>query len=309
MISESKLVSVGLPVVKKQFFKQALESCLNQSHFNIEIIIQNNAFDVITKQGIKEIVDIFVDNRIKYFETEHQISMVENWNNILEKVSGTFFAILCDDDKWHPDFIKEMISLSEKFPETNIFHSRVLTIDENEVEKNLSPLCPIFEDGLDFIYHRIAGLRSMYLSDFMVRTTAIKSIGGFTELPDGWGSDDITWFKIALNGGVAYSSKELFYYRDSMINTSNNKNIKNKLLAIDYQYNEIVKMISNGTYEKNLKYKIIREYLGKYKDTKKYTLWSKLLQNKYLLPISISNIIALGYRYYSRKLNKKKTIS
>lgn len=299
MNRDNKLISIGLPVVNPQFLEQAIECCLQQTYTNFEIIIQNNSKDGLTKEKIKRIVLSFNDNRISYSETECQIPMVQNWNEILKKVNGELFTLLCDDDKWHPDFIKEMYKLSIKYPDINIFHSRVITIDIHNNEIDISPLCPEYEDGLDFIYHRIAGLRRMFVSDFMVRTNAILKIGGFIDLPDGWGSDDITWFKIALNGGVCYSSKELFYYRNSPLNTSNNKNIKNKLTAIDLQYKTINDIAHSYNY--SLKVRVIKNQLLIFKDSKTYPLYINMLQNKYFLPLSLAKLFAMVIRYFKRR--------
>jgi hypothetical protein len=49
----------------------------------------------------------------------------------------------------------------------------------------------------------------MYLSDFVVKTESLKEINGFIDFPDGWGSDEFTWFKIAMNGGIAYTPSVL----------------------------------------------------------------------------------------------------
>ena len=298
---KDKLVSIGLPIIKEEFLKKAIYSCLNQTYTNFELIIQNNAKELIVKSNIREIVESIKDNRIRYFETENQLPMVQNWNEILKNVNGDFFSILCDDDKWHADFIKEMLDLSRKYPLVNIFHSRVVTIDKFDNDIRLSPLCPEYESGLEFIFHRLAKFRSNFLSDFMVRTNSLKKIGGFVNFPDGWGSDDVTWFKIAVNGGIAYSPKELFYYRESLLNVSNNSNIDNKLIAIDYQYNEIKKIIFEHEHKNTIIYKMIENQLLKYKEIRKPYFYEKKLINKYKLPIIISKLIVLGIRFFKQK--------
>ena len=302
---KDKLVSIGLPIIKSEFLKKAIESCLIQTYTNFELIIQNNAKESIVKFKIKEIIDSFDDARISYFETEKQLPMVQNWSDTLKKFNGDFCTILCDDDKWHPDFIKEMLRLAKKFPSTNIFHARVVTIDQFDNKLSLSPLCPEFESGLDFLYHRMAGFRNNYLSDFIVRTDSLRKIGGFVDLPDGWGSDDITWFKIASKGGVAYSSRELFYYRDSPVNTSNDKSIQKKLHAIDHQYKEIQKIILDSSAENSVIRNMLESQLLIFKDSRKCFLWEKRLQKKYKIPYPVAKFIAYIIRYVIRRKQRK----
>lgn len=305
---ECPLVSIGLPVVKSNYLLKSIECCLSQTYSNTEIIILNNAKDSQGKLEIRNLVNCFSDNRIQYFENDKQFPMVKNWNSTLDKAKGEFFALLCDDDFWEPNFIEEMISLSKTYSQTSIFHSRLAKVsDEGEVLA-ISDTCPSFESALDFIYHRLNGSRETYLSDFMVRTNALKVKGGFIDLPDGWGSDTITWFYIALNsGGVAYSDKILFNYRISDMNTTNSINYKNKLLAIQKQYfllQDIFVSInfSNNKYEKILK-ELFEKQIARYIQISKRHIFYNLLIVNYKLPKSLSYLLSLFYRYY---LSKRK---
>lgn len=299
----SDLISIGLPVVKADFLKESLECCLNQSYDNLEIILLNNAGSHKTREEIRAIYQEFNSPKIIYLENEQQLPMIPNWNKTLEKANGEFFSLLCDDDKWDKDFLVRMHELTWKYPETNIFHSRVASINEKGEWLNIAQICPEFEDVYDFIYHRISGFRSMFLSDFMVRTNALRVIGGFYDMPDGWGSDDITWFKIAATGGIAYNSDVLFYYRVSDINISNKKGIGKKLQAIDLQHDAIIELLkdipANDEFQKT-KYQMILDRLKGFVSTKKMFLRKKDLQEKYKLPYSL----ALGLAYLLTRVNR-----
>jgi len=215
------LVSIGLPVVKCDFLAQAIESCLSQSYRHFEVLLVNNGKTDVIRREIKNVFQTFSDPRLHYFENEEQLPMIKNWNKVLSYASGEYFAIQSDDDFWHPDFIKELVLLSGRYPKVNVLHARVLVVDDKNVPIKLSTNCPEYEDFLDFVYNRIRGFRDQYLSDFMVKTSALKQIGGFFDLPNGWGSDDITWFKLAKDAGIAYTPKILYHYRDSGVTTTN----------------------------------------------------------------------------------------
>ena len=264
---KSALVSVGLPVVKTHYLDASLSQCLKQTYKNIEVIIVNNASNEKTKKEIKSVVDGYNDKRIKYYENENaQLPMVENWNKTLSYSEGKYFSLLCDDDKWDVHFLEKMVSLAETHPETNLFHSRVLIINENDKPIELTTTCYEKEDYLDFIYHRIKRLRSQFLSDFFVRTSEIKKIGGFIYMPDGWGSDDVTWFTLAVNGGVAYTPETLYYYRTNPFSYTNSKYIKNKYTSIA-KYVEIVGQLVSKTTEDDfdkLRVELIKSELKDY---------------------------------------------
>jgi glycosyltransferase involved in cell wall biosynthesis len=285
------LISIGLPIVKTNFLVKSIECCLNQTYKNIEIIVQNNGPNQKVKNEVREILNKFQDNRIKYFENENQIPMIENWNMTLEKASGKFFTILCDDDIWHKDFIHEMYSLSLKYPKSNIFHSRVALIDASDNLIRLSEICPEHESSLDFIYGRINGSRTFFLSDFLLRKKELIEIGGYISSPDGWGSDDLTYFNLAKHGGVAYSDKVYFKYRVSEFNITNNKNIKNKLKAIDHIHKsitQIIKSYKNLSEYDILIIKMIQTKLLNYKIIRKSHLLKTYFMDKFKLPKYLS---------------------
>ena len=228
---EQGLVSFGLPAFKSLYFEKALKSILNQSYTNLEVIIVNDAspddFDSILKK-YKE------DKRIRYYINPVNLgatSLVSNWNRCVSLAKGEFFVLASDDDQYHEDFVSEMLKLSKKYPEVDLFHSRVAMIDQDDKIFDLSPLCPEYETCFDFVWHRMRNYRSQYAPDFMCRTDALRSIGGFVDFPSAWCSDDATWFMLAKKGGVVYSSKILFHFRYSGINITSGGHVDDKIKA------------------------------------------------------------------------------
>lgn len=231
MESENGLVSIGMPTFKALYFEKALRSLLNQSYKNIEIIIVNDA----SPEDIDSVVLTFsYDQRIRYFKNLVNLgatSLVSNWNKCLTLAKGELFILASDDDLYQENFVAEMVSLSKKYPNTDLFHSRVARIDKDGNILNLTPSCPEFENCFDFVWHRINGYRIQYAPDFMCRTKALSLINGFVDFPSAWYSDDATWFLLAKQGGVAYSSKVLFSFRNSGINITSGGRIDDKLKA------------------------------------------------------------------------------
>lgn len=304
-MTKKNLVSIGIPVVKSKFLISAIDSCIEQTYKNIEVIIVNNATDDFSKSEIRNVVEQYNDNRIKYFENSIHLPIINNWNKVLEYSEGEFFSLLCDDDKWEPTFIEKMIDLSEKYPESSIFHSRVLIVDANENPLFLSPLCNEYEDGIDFIYHRLKGWRYQFVSDFLMRADKLKMIGGFTEMPDGWGSDDITWFKIAITGGIAYDSRPLFIYRDHVENITNSKKWANKIKSIPkyiQHVQEIILTIPESSMLDSLRKRMIEKELQEYKKRNHISFTVKRLISNKFIPNQIVPVIMIFYKRYKKKI-------
>ena len=304
---KNPLVSVAIPVVKPQFLKQTIQSCLDQTYSKIEVIIQSNAKDSVVKREIRDIVEGFEDDRIRFFETVYQLPMIDNWNSLLSKAVGDLFTILCDDDFWHIDFIKELITLSLKYPKVDVFHTRVVFTSESGKYLALSQNCPEYEEGLDFIYHRVAGHRSTFLSDFIVRRKALLNLGGFISLPDGWGSDDLTWFSLVLKSGVCFCQRPLFNYRVSNANTTHNNNYYNKLSAIDLQYRYIKNLIERADIDKNdIRYQMIKSNLIKFRGNRKVHFYEKRLVSYWMINRFIAKVIAMAWLYAFRQKEERQ---
>ena len=223
------MISIGLPAFKPQFLAEAVQSVIDQSFPDFELIVVNDR----SNPQIRTIVNSFSDHRIRYFEEESELPVVENWNRVLSYAKGEYFVLFSDDDRYDPDFLSEMNSLVTKYPLCNIFHCQVRKISVSGEQLAITALCPDYESGFDFICHRLNGEREQYAPEFAVRTSMLRSIGGFVNLPLAWGSDDLTWFQLAIKGGIAYSPKALVDWRQSPYQISETGNVEERLLAVE----------------------------------------------------------------------------
>lgn len=215
------LVSFVLPAYKASFLGEAIESILNQTYCNFELIIVNDA----SPENINEIVGLFNDRRIRYFENATNIggkNLILNWNRCLLRASGEYVILASDDDIYHPTFLQEMMELAAKYPDVDLFHCRLRYIDKNGKFIFYSQSAAEFESVWEFIYNRLFYGRKQAAPEFMFRQTMLLNSGGFVDFPIAWYSDDATWNKFAQNG-VAYSSKPLLDFRMSGQNLSTNK--------------------------------------------------------------------------------------
>ena len=98
-------VSVILPAYKSAYLNQAIESILNQTYTNFELIIVDDA----SPEDIKEVVSKFSDKRIKYYKNQENIggkSLVAQWNHCMQYASGEYFVLAADDDIYHTEFYR-----------------------------------------------------------------------------------------------------------------------------------------------------------------------------------------------------------
>lgn len=216
----NSLVSIAIPAYKVEFLSMAIDSVLNQTYNNIELIIVNDAspFDIDT------LVDQYSDSRIRYFKNETNLgkqSIVLNWNKCLSFAKGEFFVLLCDDDILMPNFISELLELTIKYPDCNVFHARKYNLYPNG-HKEESPVWPEYEDGEVFLKNSLKKLRHHTVTEFMYRTSSLIRNEGYIILPVGFYSDRATIMVLSQKGGIVSSEKCLvkFRYSDNHITSS-----------------------------------------------------------------------------------------
>jgi len=216
--------TIGLPITKVRFLDETLKSIENQSFDDYEVIIRNNGPTENERKDIKTACSTFLEkSNAQYYENTEHLNISVNFNKILEKAHGKYLTILSDDDIIQPDFLEKFNHLIEKYPLVNIFHCRVKRINENNQLIDFTENCPEYESLADFVYHRLVGNRTLYLSDFVYSTEKLKEINGFVVFPYGWGIDDVTWCKLGING-LGFTSNVLLNYRVSTLNFTNNRN-------------------------------------------------------------------------------------
>lgn len=237
--------SIAIPAFKSKFLGECIQSILNQTYTNFELIILNDC----SPEPIDEIVLQFSDERIFYFKNDKNIgaeNVVDNWNKCLDKASGEFFVMMGDDDKMRFNYLEEFLVLIAKYNNLDVFHCRSIVIDDFGNSKRITVSWPEYETVYENMYHRIKNIRQQYISDFVYRTSILKDNGGFYKLPLAWASDDISSY-IAMNTkGIAHTQNPVFYYRENALTISSTGNRQLKMDAILLEYRWLMQFVENS---------------------------------------------------------------
>ena len=101
-------ISILIPVFNRQeFIADCIESAIQQTYHNFEIIVVDNA----STDGTWEICRKFalLNNRVKIFRNDKNIGPVGNWIRCAEEAKGKFSKILFSDDSLEPNCLQEML--------------------------------------------------------------------------------------------------------------------------------------------------------------------------------------------------------
>ena len=226
------LFTIAIPAFKSSYLGECIESVLNQSYKDFELLI----IDDCSPEDLKSIVLKYEDARIRYYRNEKgfgAVNVVGNWNKCLEYANGEFIICIGDDDKLKPCCLEEYKRLIDRYPEKNVFHGWTEIIDEKSNFLEITSIRPETESVYSMIWHRWEG-RQQFIGDFCFKRAKLITNGGFYYLPLAWGSDDITSVIAATPNGVANTRQLVFQYRKNRFSISTGKevNIRDKVQAL-----------------------------------------------------------------------------
>lgn len=198
-------ISVVVPLYnKRDTLTRALDSVLAQTSQDFEIIVVNDG----STDGSETLLAKTTDARIRLFQqTNLGVSAARN-RGIGESLSECI-AFLDADDTWQPDHLETLLKLREDYPGASIYATGYL-FGIGDMQTRTPVIRGIPPDWRGFLpdYFSLAAKSDppLWTSALAVSSTAIKAIGGF---PVGVtaGEDLITWARLAMTGGVAYTAK------------------------------------------------------------------------------------------------------
>lgn len=103
-------VSIMIPTYNRsQMLKKCLDSCLEQTYTNLEIVVSDNASPDDTTEVMN---NYLVDGRVRYYRQKKNICG-EQWGKLLhEYATGDYGMLLCDDDYiTDKSYISQSVSL------------------------------------------------------------------------------------------------------------------------------------------------------------------------------------------------------
>jgi glycosyltransferase involved in cell wall biosynthesis len=138
------LVSIIIPTHNRlELFKIALESAMNQTYKNIEIIVADSSDDEVTKNFMQ----FFVSNRDNISYIFHKgLPGADNWLSGFSQAKGDYLNLLPDDDVFHTDKIRKAMEYYLQYPEINLVLAprQIIDINGNHLQPFAAAI-PLFD--------------------------------------------------------------------------------------------------------------------------------------------------------------------
>ena len=213
MQDQLPLVTVGIPTYNRaKGLERTLECITHQTYKNLRILISDNHS---TDEHVLEVINKFAaaDERIQYFIQPSNISIVPNFQFLLDKAEGKYFMWAADDDQWDTNFIEVCVNGMEaddgialSMTDLKIVNAEgektTTKLNRGFMQKNLFSRCFHFVRSTDENKYFFCGL---------YRTSMVKII----PFENNWGGDHMFLFEAITKGKFLYlpGTSNFYYYR------------------------------------------------------------------------------------------------
>ncbi|MFO0320983.1 MAG: glycosyltransferase family 2 protein [Bacteroidota bacterium] len=222
----SSLVSVIMPAYNcEKFIKQSIDSILNQTYANFELLISDDA----STDSTKLIIDSYSDLRIKRFHNETNLGYTKASNKLFQHVTGNLITFQDADDYSALNRLELLTKYLDAHPDCACVGSNIIKIDEfgKEIYKSNHPI----HEELIREHFRVLRI-VMTGSSLMIKKDVLDRVGGYHLYFDRMGSEDVYWYSLILdNFKVGNVADALYYYRTNSNSVTSSFNNPKSLVA------------------------------------------------------------------------------
>lgn len=239
------MFSIIIPYYKKrQYIKRCLDSVMNQSFQDFEIILVDDG----SEDDLNELLDQNYRGRIKVITQENQgVSVARNIG--IANATHEYVAFLDADDCWSPFYLEKNASVINREINVKIIGSHYSRV-KAEVEMDALPL-----DYYQFENYFYSAIRNTYFtsSSTIIHRNFFNENTGFNSVLKR-GEDIDVWLRAVASGGNAFYLKNtIVFYSDEDANQATNSigEVQNTLVGIiNTYYKSEIKKSENPDFSK-----------------------------------------------------------
>lgn len=203
-MSDSPTVTVCIPTYnRRKLLTASLQSVLDQSFQDVEIIVSDNASTDDTGDYVRSLDD----PRVKYSRLDENIGLFGNLSRCLNLGSGRYRVVLPDDDLMLPGNLEAKVRFLDDNPSAGMVHSAFRYLDDNA-----KPIGPVehwsrldgdtLEPGESFIRRSLAIGGIVCVSSVMLRSELVAHEK--FDADDGPYADIALWLRVASKSDVGF---------------------------------------------------------------------------------------------------------
>lgn len=201
MKARNPLVSIVIPVYNgSNYLRKAIESALNQTYKNIEIIVVNDGSD---DNGATEQIALSYGEKVRYFSKPNG-GVATALNLGIESMRGEYFSWLSHDDIYLSEKIEKQIACLAKknHPKTIVYCGYDIINEKSEIIARVDPLLLYAIDKLNIpLFPLLKDI--LHGCSLLIHKSHFERCGLFDENLKST-QDYALWFKILRNADICY---------------------------------------------------------------------------------------------------------
>ena len=249
-------VSIVLPTYNgAKYIRQSIDSCLNQTYKNIELIIVDDG----SVDETPEIIKYYQDERIRYLRHNENNGIPNALNTGFTKATGEYLTWTSDDNHYAEHAIEKMLSFLKRKNCEFVYCDFYRFKDDNPSNGYTVKLPDVLalenrnDVGACFLYSR----------------TVMEIVGNYD--PDAELAEDYNyWVRVSKNFPMCHLGELLYFYREHSESLSLSRfyevrvvdilvRMKNEVLSIDLAVDSLIGLIT----KKSMRISRINKILNK----------------------------------------------
>jgi glycosyltransferase involved in cell wall biosynthesis len=209
------LVSIIVPVFNgEKYLRESLDSIVNQTYRNIEILVMDDA----STDSTPEIIASYGE-RIKHIRQSRNKGIYSNANDGIEISQGKYIAIYHADDIYDPRIVEREVEYLENYPEVGAVFCKDIFVDGENQEYARLQLQPEVSGGRPLSYPVVFNALLEYKNwmfvcpTAMVRADVYRDVGTYRQNEFFNTSDLEMWLRIAQKYPLGIIEEYLLRYR------------------------------------------------------------------------------------------------
>lgn len=302
----------------EKYIREQIESILNQTHYEIRLVISDDKSQDRTCEILKEYEER--DSRVRVYYQEKNLGYIRNFEFLLKQVENNVFMLSDQDDVWLPEKVeKSYETLREEnadlvFGDLTVVDEKLNTIYESfgdfmKLNRKIKKCIGSYEGN--YLYNCVTGCTIMSKRKYIEKILPIPYQSKYVA-HDHWIA-----LVVSLNGKLAYMPEKYILYRQHGNNEIGTDKISHGFRRLE-QVRELfvqVKLGVFGTYVTNesifpeeirgwnrralLYYRMIHK--KKYANFRGWKLFHRLYRNETLL-YYVENFFVLNFPFIAKGL-------
>lgn len=229
----------------ERFLKEQLDSILNQTYTNLEIIICDDMSSDKTIEIIRSYQE--ADSRIKLFQNEKNLGYLKNFEKAISLCNGDFIALSDQDDIWKKEKIQTFLN---EIKDNILIYSDAIIIDENSKEdaKHLvEPKRCLISGACNkslLVENCISGNTMMFKKELVSQILPIPQKISYHDI---WIA-----FVASTCSTITYATKPMTYYRRYAEQITHHHKVQSKHIFDKIHNKELIKVKENSVILTNL---------------------------------------------------------